>query len=206
MAKLSPLTWLARIAELAPQHSKRAEAILDTLPRTSEIYSPGAVAQALSSGDTLTSLSPREFKYLALNLPEDQAAPYVQHYANLLRAGDWVEPPPRLFMEHYLDRMRQRPFDGFEDVPYLDLKLDPTSPRRGQTIGHEGRHRFRTIDILYGPEEESLVRIRPSVPRFIYSQNPGSSLYVDTLKKNRFAKGGLNQCRTTGSHSKPNAL
>lgn len=201
MPRLSPLNWIKKLVELAPEHASRATRIMDELPHTSQLYSPRAVAEALNTSPELTTLNPREFKHLALNLPEDQAAPYVEHYAELLRKGDWVEPAPDLFLEHYLEKQRSRPFEGFSDVPFLDLKLDQN---RGQAIGHEGRHRFRAIDELYGPDEESLVRIRPQIPRFIYSQNPGSIGYVDTLKKRRFAKGGLNQCRTMGSHSKPN--
>ena len=204
MARLSPLKWLARIAELTPQHAKRAEAILDTIPHISNVYSPDAIADAFSPHSTLTTLTPREFKSLAFNLPDDQAQPYVDHYADLIRKGDWVEPPPRLFLDHYVDRMRSRPFEGFSEVPFLDLMLDPASPKvRGQVIGHEGRHRNRVIEQLYSPEEETLVRIRPSVPDFIYGENPGD-YSVFTKGRPKFSKGGLNQCHMMGSPSKPN--
>lgn len=193
------MAWIDQLLKLAAQKARAIE-LYEKLPHVSEAFSPKAVAYALdeTGPNQLTALRPSEFKQLAYPLSQEQAAPYVSHYADLLKNRAWSEPPEGLFMEHYLEGVRKEPFEGFSSVPYLRYLQDPTSPARGQVTGHEGRHRFLTLDSLFGPDLEWPVRFQgselPKRPYFVYPES-GIGSSVDLSSKPRFAQGGLNQCR-----------
>lgn len=198
MPILSPLKWIKEAILRAPDQAQRITRVFEELPHVPQTYSPEAVAFATRTTpeNELFTLTPGEFRSLAHNLPRDQALPYVNHYQNLISSGDWVDPPPGIFMDHYLERMRKRPFEGFDDLPFLQFRLDPEVPSVGQVTGHEGRHRNLTLEQLFGPDKEWLVRAIPEynrrdrLPITLYGEDLFSPA-IDLSKKRRYASGGI---------------
>lgn len=197
------MAWIDKLLSLVSSPNVgRAGKLYEELPHTQKAYSPQAVANILewAPQNDIVGLRPREFRELSEYLSREQADPYVAHYKNLLEQRKWVEPPPDLFMEHYLETVRNQPFEGFSSVPFLQYKQDPTSPIRGQIMGHEGRHRFLTLEDLYGPDLDWPVRISnthdrlPKHPMMVYPQH-GLTPSLDLSRKPRFAQGGLCQMR-----------
>lgn len=197
------MSWIDKLRQLTEAaHRSRAEELYERLPHISEVYSPKAVADAVewTPSRDIVAMRPKEFRDLSEYLPREQADPYVAHYRDLVKNKRWVEPQPNLFMEHYLDTVRNRPFEGFSSIPFLQYKQDPTSAIRGQIMGHEGRHRFLTIEDLFGPDLDWPVRISnthdslPKHPMMVYPQG-GMRPAIDLSRKPRFAQGGLVQMR-----------
>lgn len=193
---LSLLRWIDKARSLTPDASSlaRISRLYDAQPLIEKAYTPEAVAQSISrsSPKQIALLHPDEFKELSFPIPEEQALPYVKHYANLLRNQSWKEPPSGLFMEHYLNTIREQPFEGFSDLPYLRYKQDPTSALRGQIMGHEGRHRMRSLGEVFPNERfpvEFLGDDLPDRPRFVYPERP-SIESIDLSDRKRYASGG----------------
>lgn len=192
---LATLSWIDKARSLVSgaDSIQRISRLYDKQPLIARSYSPEAVSRAIeySQPKQVALLHPGEFKALAFPLDSKMAAPYVKHYKDLLKQQKWVEPDEGLFMDHYLDRMREKPFEGFSDVPFLQYKQDPTSELRGQVYGHEGRHRMITLDQLY-PGEKFPVRFQgdlPNRPRFVYPEAPGG-VSIDLSGSDRYASGG----------------
>jgi len=192
--------WIDKLLSLTrqtPEHLTRASGLYEELPHIAKAYSPSSVAQALEYAPPgqIMAMRPDQYRSLAQYLPKEQSDPYVAHYAKLLRDREWSEPPPNLFMEHYLNTVRNRPFEGFSDIPFLQYMQDPMSKIRGQITGHEGRHRNLAIEDVFGPDLEWPVRFSrdplPKSPMLVYPEGPGSSR--DLSRNKRFAQGGLAQ-------------
>ena len=197
------MAWIdTLLRSLSPHNIERAARMYDELPHVQKAYSPRAVANAFEWAplNDIVAMRPRDFRNLSEYLPDEQAAPYVKHYKDLLEQKRWVEPEPGAFMEHYLETVRNQPFEGFSGVPFLQYKQDPTSKIRGQIMGHEGRHRFRAIEDLFGPDLDWPVRISdthdrlPKSPLMVYPQG-GMLPAIDLSRKPRYARGGLVQMR-----------
>lgn len=192
--------WIDELLKLSqlPQQSKRAARMYEELPQIAKAYTPESVAQALEYANEgqIMAMRPQQFRELSLYLPKEQSDPYVAHYAQLLKDGQWSEPPDGLFMEHYLNTIRNKPFNGFSDVPFLQYKQDPTSKIRGQIVGHEGRHRNLAVEDVFGPDLEWPVRFSkakdrlPASPMLVYPEG-GIKGAVDLSRNKRYAGGGL---------------
>lgn len=187
--------------------AERIERIAKELPITPRIYSPQAVAEkaTFAEPNSLVGMSPRQFEQVAYPLDVEAVRPYIEHYKDLIRADEFVEPAAGLFTPRGLESMREKGFRGFSDVPFLQYRqMHDDAPLLAQRVtGHEGRHRNKAIEELFGPDEPSLVHMLPG-----YNQSPLNritSLYpevenvsdlmyrqpVDLDRKMRFASGGL---------------
>ena len=195
------MPWVDKLLSLTNQ-PKRAAQLYEELPHVAKAYSPQSVANALEYAPEgqILGMRPQQYRNLAAYLSKEQADPYVAHYADLLKNRAWVEPPKGLFMEHYLDTVRDQPFEGFSSVPFLQYMQDPTSKIRGQITGHEGRHRNLAVEDVFGPDLEWPVRFSnikdplPKSPLLIYPEGGIGSSH-DLSRNKRFAQGGLNQMR-----------
>ena len=187
--------------------AERIERIAKELPVVPRIYSPKAVAEkvAFAEPNSLVGMTPRQFEQVAYPLDVDAVRPYIEHYKDLLRVDQFVEPAPGLFTERGLKSMREDGFKGFADIPYLQYRqMHDDAPLLAQRVtGHEGRHRNKAIEELFGPDEPSLVHMMPGYNQPALSritslypevEDPASLMYrqpIDLDRKLRFAKGGL---------------
>lgn len=183
---------------------ERLYSMTQDMPHMAEIFSPDAAAELLVRHPEgfVKPLTPSEFRGLASPLPRDQVEPYIEHYKDLLTQREWVEPPPGLFQERHLQRMREQPFQGFDDVPRLWYQpAFPDDPNlSGRITGHEGRHRAYAIEDLYGPDIEMPVGFynpgdTDRVPFFMYpeTRDPQDLIYKRTMEmpRRKYAEGGL---------------
>ncbi len=183
---------------------ERLYSMTQDMPHMTEIFSPDAAAELLVRHPEgfVKPLTPGEFRSLAAPLPRDQVEPYIEHYKDLLTQQRWVEPPPGLFQDRYLNQMREKGFEGFEDVPRLWYHpAFPDEPNlSGRITGHEGRHRAYAIEDLYGPDVEMPVGFynpgnTDRVPYFMYPETPDPQdlLYKRSIEmpRRKYAKGGL---------------
>ena len=199
MPTLPKLEWLAKAVSILGDSAQGGERLknLSQLPKVEKYFSPLAAVNAIRRSDPgqVIALTPEEFLYLAAPLQKSQAQPYINHYKDLISKGDWVDPPPGLFMDHYLESARNRPFEGFSDIPFLEYMQDPSLATRGQIQGHEGRHRMNVVQEL-DPGIRIPVRISttrdtlPEKPRRVYPET-GSGDSLDLTKLPRFADGGI---------------
>lgn len=206
--------WLDEAIEFARNRrlydageAERIERIAKELPITPRIYSPQAVAEkaTFAEPNSLVGMTPRQFEQVAYPLDVDAVRPYIEHYKDLIRADEFVEPAPGLFTPRGLEAMREKGFKGFSDIPFLRYRqMHDDAPLLAQRVtGHEGRHRNKAIEELFGPDEPSLAHMIPG-----YNQSPLNritSLYpevedpaslryrqpIELDRKLRFAKGGL---------------
>ena len=199
MPTLPKLEWLAKAVSILGDSAQGGERLknLSQLPKVEKYFSPLAAVNAIRRSDPgqVIALTPEEFLYLAAPLQKSQAQPYINHYKDLISKGDWVDPLPGLFMDHYLEFARNRPFEGFSDIPFLEYMQDPSLATRGQIRGHEGRHRMNVVQEL-DPGIRIPVRISttrdtlPEKPRLVYPET-GSGDSLDLTKLPRFADGGI---------------
>lgn len=183
---------------------ERLYSMIQDMPHMAEIFSPDAAAELLvrHPDGFVKPLTPGEFRSLATPLPRDQVEPYIEHYKDLLTQQRWVEPPPGLFRDRYLNQMREKGFEGFEDVPRLWYHpAFPDEPNlSGRITGHEGRHRAYAIEDLYGPDVEMPVGFynqgnTDRVPYFMYPETPDPQdlMYKRSIEmpRRKYANGGL---------------
>lgn len=200
--------WLDKAIALTRRHEgqiPRLERLHQEFPMMADVYSPKAVSDMVlrSPEGSIMGLTPRRFLDIAAPLDRAVADPYVQHYKELLQNRGWVDPQdPNLYTDWYLNKARQTPFEGFDDVPLLIYKdLYKDSPGLAGIIsGHEGRHRSHVISDLFGPGTPMPVQLMGDrVPRRPYSVYPEVhdpsrlQYYVprDWSGLNRFRHGGL---------------
>lgn len=189
MPTLPRAEWLAALTRLAPL--SRIKEMLDAAPTTPRYFSPQSIAKVLNDEPPVIALRPEQFHQLASPLPRSAAAPYIDHYARMITRGDWVEPPPGLYMEHYLQQQRARPFEGFNSVPWLKFIRDPQNPEVSQAHGHEGRHRMYVVqDLDPGARIPVQAFNLPPNPITTYSENP-RAVPLDLSDVPRFSQGGL---------------
>ena len=168
---------------------ERIEKIAKELPIVPSVYSPEALAEraVFAKPNELIAMPPERFLRLAEPIEGEylkQAGPYVEHYKDLIKSGQWVEPQSGLFNKNYLEKQREKPFKGFSDIPYLLAKM-------GQVIGHEGRHRNMAIADLFGSSEPSIVDVRGSAERLrLYPEWDIDMDFPVRLGDIRYASGG----------------
>lgn len=192
--------WLDQVLRrVQPEDAERVENIVRDMPHTAEIYTPEAVSRAVDSAAQLRGTTPDQFLELAYPLGEldEFSEGLVKHYADLVRGGKWSEPGPDLFKDHYLERQRRTPFEGFSDVPFLQMQENPMS---WLTTGHEGRHRNVVLQELYGEDTPQLTRflkeydsekpLKIKYPHIVESEE-GYGGTLDLSRTKRYAKGGL---------------
>ena len=196
--------WIDKALDLikgtreAARDTPRLQRMYEELPALPRYLSPRAVSRSLTLSEPgqVVALSPDQFLSLAAHLPKEVAAPYVDHYSDLITHGKWVEPSPGLFMEHYLQGRRNTPFEGFEETPWLRYMQHPSDPSIGQITGHEGRHRFYTLQQL-DPTLQLPTRISelghplPALPREVYPESGNTPTPLDLSKAKRYDRGGL---------------
>lgn len=206
--------WLDEAIEFARNRrlydsgeAERIERIAKELPVVPRAFSPRAVAEkaVFAEPNELVGMTPREFLQTAWPLDVEQVRPYIEHYKDLVREDRFVEPPSGLFTERGLQRMREKGFQGYEDIPFLQYRqmYDDRPLMAQRAVGHEGRHRNVALSELFGPDEPSLVHMIPGVnqPRlnFISSiypevENPSDLMYRNPVtldRSRRYAEGGL---------------
>lgn len=134
-----------------PWYISRGEAILKDNPAVSEVYSPEALAYMTTYArpDAIEAMLPRTFHSLAFPLDEQASRDYINHYKDLIRAGEWVEPKAGLFNQWYLDKMASQPYRGFSSIPQLTARTSPNS-MIPYIAEHEGRHRNYALQEIYG--------------------------------------------------------
>ena len=206
--------WLDEAIEFARNRrthdageAERIERIARELPVVPRVFSPQAVAEKAVFADpnSLVGMTPRQFEKTAWPLDVEAVRPYIEHYKDLVRADQFVEPAAGLFTPRGLTSMREKGFNGFSDVPFLQYRqMHDDAPMLAQrATGHEGRHRNKAIEELFGPDEPSLVHMIPGVNQSALSritnlypevENVSDLMYrqpVDLDRKLRFAGGGL---------------
>lgn len=206
--------WLDEAIEFARNRrthdageAERIERIAKELPVVPRVFSPQAVAEKAVFADpnSLVGMTPRQFEKTAWPLDVEAVRPYIEHYKDLVRADQFVEPAAGLFTPRGLASMREKGFKGFSDVPFLQYRqMHDDAPMLAQrATGHEGRHRNKAIEELFGPDEPSLVHMIPGVNQSALSritslypevENVSDLMYrqpVDLDRKLRFAGGGL---------------
>ena len=198
--------WFDEVARTArPENEGRLKQILADMPYTSNIYAPRAVARALDGGEQLRGVTPDEFLELAYPLEmRPDARDLVEHYRRLVADGEWSTPPQGIFQQSYIDHQRVTPFEGYSDVPFLQMKELPMSTWK--TTGHEGRHRNLALRKLYGDnpqltrflrEYDSENPLTTKFPSFVHPEvDEGYTL--DLSNTRRYKKGGLTQCLCGG--------
>lgn len=206
--------WLDEAIEFARRRrthdageAERIERIAKELPVVPRVFSPKAVAEkaTFAEPNSLVGMTPRQFEQVAWPLDVESVRPYIEHYKDLVRADQFVEPAEGLFTPRGLKSMREDGFKGFADIPFLQYRqMHDDMPLLAQRVtGHEGRHRNKAIEELFGPDEPSLVHMMPGYNQPALSritnlypevEDPASLIYrqpIELDRKLRFAKGGL---------------
>lgn len=109
----------------------RAERVADEVPEVERQYKTEALEEALDSGYPVTRFDPSKFEHLAASLID------INHGER-----DWRK-----------ELFDKRPWD---DIPLLHLL--PDNRRGAQVMGHDGRHRMRTLAAL-APGERTLLAL-----------------------------------------------
>lgn len=187
----------------SPETLKRARSIVEAMPQVAEVYSPDAVGRAAtySPPRQLTTATPRQFLELAHPLDIDaETRRLLDYYKDTVQAGENLPPPKDMFSGWYEQELKDRvgkPYMGFSDIPYLDLRKVPGSTVP-QIKGHEGRHRNQVLSELYGKDVPFLLRWYdgayslplPDNPTTLIRNEPSTAMEFFRPAA-RFAGGGL---------------
>jgi hypothetical protein len=137
--------------------AKRVERAADEIPNLEKMFQEGALGEAFTGDNArgLMTINPADFEKYAQELSKRTSV--GPKAAELAKQGDIDKHT--VPTDEYIKYLQQLS-DGFSDVPYLNLyKNEVGLPTQPKILGHEGRHRNRSL--ADKGETAALVQVNP---------------------------------------------
>ena len=137
--------------------AKRVERAADEIPNLEKMFQEGALGEAFTGDNArgLMTINPADFEKYAQELSKrTSVGPKASELAKQGEIDKYTVPT-----DEYIKYLQQLS-DGFSDVPYLNLyKNEVGLPTQPKILGHEGRHRNRSL--ADKGETAALVQVNP---------------------------------------------